>query len=65
MPWDCEHERHGYEKSVPDFCLLPWPANVAALSLCNRCQYDEYVNLFHHLHSTNPKHSFRAVTFDG
>ncbi|KAF8068822.1 NADH-ubiquinone oxidoreductase B18 subunit-domain-containing protein [Lyophyllum atratum] len=41
MPWECDHERHTYEKYVSQlFFTLTGALNVLFL---NRCQYDDYV----------------------
>jgi len=41
VPWECDHERHTYEKYVSQlFITLTGALNVLVL---NRCQYDECV----------------------
>lgn len=52
LPWKCEDERHGYEKSVALSMSLPLPSPLGGriLIALTRCQYDEYVNTLRQLY---------------
>ena len=59
LPWECENERHAYEKCVSfHFCRRCFVHLVQLLR--GRCQYDEYVSLFLHI---GPYIDLKVFTF--
>jgi NADH dehydrogenase (ubiquinone) 1 beta subcomplex subunit 7 len=51
LPWECENERHAYEKCVSS-CLSTLRLFILLTKqqlLHGRCQYDEYVSFFLHI----------------